>query len=78
MPTLKMAASNTSLYDEATDTIADDQAGLETTESAQSFIETLLSKTVQHTLASIFERFVDMKLKPLEDRVQSRQDGSLR
>ena len=67
-----MAASNTSLYDEARDTIADNQAGLETTESAKRFVETLSSKTVQHMLASIFERSVDMKLKPLGG--QSRQD----
>ena len=69
MPTFKMAASNTLLYDEAIDTIADNQAGLETTESAKSFIKALSSKIVQHMLASIFKRSVDMKLKPLEDRV---------
>ena len=71
-PTSKMAASCTSRYDEAKNTVDDNQDGLETTESAKSCIEALSKKTVQHILASIFEGcMVDRELKPLEN---SRQD----
>ena len=58
-----------SLYNEEKAIVDDDQAGIETTESAKSFINALSSKTVQHMLASIFEGSIDRKLKPLEDRV---------
>ena len=49
--------------------VDNDQAGLETTESAKSFIEALSNKIVQNMLASISEGSIDSKLKPLEDRV---------
>ena len=69
MSTSKMASSSTSLYDEAKDTVDDNQDRLETTESAKSFVEALSNKMVQHMLASIFEGCMDRKLKSLEDRV---------
>ena len=70
MPTSKMAASSTSLYNKAKDTVRDNQDGLETTESAKSFIEVQSNKPVKHMLTSIFERCMDRKLK---HRAESRR-----
>ena len=69
-----MVTSNTSLYYEAKDTVDDDQGRLETTESAKTFIEVLLKKTVPHMLASIFEGSMD-RVKATGGHC--RQDSSL-